>query len=144
MDLLDTIRTAWGFTGLDPRSIVDENTFGNLLVEDATGRIWRICPEELSCNPVASSAQELQELQASPDFVGDWAMERLVTLATSVLEPPTEGRCFCLKIPAVLGGKYERNNLATIALSELIAVTGDIASQMKDLPDGASVTLNVV
>jgi hypothetical protein len=80
MDLLDTIRTAWGFTGLDPSSIVDENAFGNLLVEDTTGRIWRLCPEELSCNPVASSARELEELRASPDFVIDWEMQRLVSL----------------------------------------------------------------
>jgi hypothetical protein len=144
MDLLDTIRTAWGFTGLEPCFIVDENAFGNLLVQDATGQIWRICPEELSCTPVASSARELQELRASRDFQTDWAMERLASLATSALGRPTEGRCFCLKIPAVLGGKYECNNLATITLSELIAVTGDMAHQTKDLPDGANVTLNVV
>ena len=144
MDLLDTIRTAWGFTGLEPCSIVDENAFGNLLVEDVTGRIWRICPEELSCNSVASSAQELQGLRASPDFVTDWEMQRLVSLASSVLGAPTEGRCFCLKIPAVLGGKYERDNIGIITLSELISASGDIALQIKDLPDGAKVTLEIV
>lgn len=144
MKLLDNVRTAWGFTGLIPRSIVDANAFGNLLVEDIDDRIWRICPEELSCKPVASSARDLRGLRESPDFRKDWEMERLVMLATSVLGTPTEGRCFCLKIPAVLGGSYERDNLATITLSELIAVSGNIASQIRDLPDGANITLKVI
>ena len=142
MELLDTVRTAWGFMGLIPRSIVEANAFGNLLVEDATGRVWRICPEELSCKPVASSSHELQGLRESADFGKDWTMESLVLLATSVLGVPTDGRCFCLKIPAVLGGGYERDNLATITLSELIAASGDMAFQIKDLPDGANVALS--
>src|SRR6266567_8699271 len=133
MDLLDTVRTAWGFTGLEARSIIDQNAFGNLLIEDAAGRIWRICPEELSCKRVASSSQELQELRELLDFVTDWEMQRLVSLATSVLGPPTEGRCYCLKIPAVLGGKYERDNIGTITLSELISASGEMALQIKGL-----------
>jgi hypothetical protein len=116
MDLLDSVRTAWSFTGLAPRSIVDANAFGNLLVEDVDGRIWRICPEELSCSVVAPSRRELGDLQTSGDFREDWGMDRLVVLATSVLGTPGEGRCFCLKIPAVLGGRYERGNLATITV----------------------------
>jgi hypothetical protein len=144
MELLDTIRTAWSFTGLVPLSIVDANAFGNLLVEDVDGRIWRICPEELSCSVVAPSRQELREIQTSRDFREDWGMDQLVALATSVLGTPGEGRCFCLKIPAVLGGGYQRDNLATITVAELIAVSGDIALQIKDLPDGARVELKVV
>ena len=144
MDLLETIRSAWGFTGLAPRSIVAENPFGNLLVEDVSGRIWRICPEELSCNAVASSPQDLQRLRSTPDFLTDWEMEQLVSLATSALGTPMEGRCFCLKVPAVLGGSYERENLDTILLSELISTAGDMAQQINDLPDGAKVKLTIV
>jgi hypothetical protein len=70
-------------------------------------------------------------------------MERLVSLATSELGAPTEGRCFCLKIPAVLGGKYELENLATISILELISFAGDLASQIKDLPVGTNVRLTV-
>jgi hypothetical protein len=143
MDLLDTVRSAWGFTGVKARSIIDQNAFGNLLLEDSAGQIWRICPEELSCERVASSAQELRDLRESPDFVTNWEMQRLVSLASSALGTPSEGRCFCLKIPAVLGGKYEVDNIGIITLSELISVSGDLALQIKDVPNGAQIKLNV-
>jgi hypothetical protein len=140
MQLLETVRRAWGFTGLVPGRVLDINPFGNLLVEDAGGRIWRICPEELSCEPVATTQQELQQVRSADD----WKMERLVALATDSLGAPGEGRCFCLKIPGVLGGKYEVANLGTIPVLELVAVSGDIASQIKDQPDGAKVRLRII
>jgi len=144
MNLLDTIRGAWGFSGLEPESIVETNAFGNVLVGDADGRHWRICPEELSCHPIAASAEEFRTLRASPEFQQDWQMGRLVELARSKLGSPSEGRCYCLKIPAVLGGAYDLDNLATITLSELLAASGAMALQIRDLPDGATVKLSVV
>lgn len=81
MELIDAIRTAWEFTGVIPRSIVDVNSFGNVLVEDENAGVWRICPEELSCKQIASSTDELDEQRQSNEFQTDWNMERLVTLA---------------------------------------------------------------
>jgi hypothetical protein len=141
MDLLDTIRTAWGFTGLVPRHVLDINAFGHLLVEDEQRAVWRISPEMLSCERIATSPTEFGEMLGSPGFKRDWEMERLVDIATSALGTPPEGRCFCLKIPAVLGGPYERDNIGTISLAELISFAGDLGSQIKDLPDGTKVRL---
>jgi Domain of unknown function (DUF1851) len=140
MDLLDTVSTAWGFTGLVPKRILDVNPFGNLLVEDLAGQVWRICPEEASCEIVPSSARELEDLTSSPD----WTMESLTELAVSLFGEQGPGRCFCLKLPGVLGGAYERDNLGAITVAELIAFSGDLASQIKDVPDGAQVVLKVV
>jgi len=144
MDVLDVIRDSWSFTGLDPRFVHDVNAFGNVLVEGSDGRYWRICPEELSCDPVAESEEELQRLRSSPEFEEDWRMERLVSLATSKLGSPPEGSCFCLKIPAVLSGAYDLENVGTITIRELLATAGDIAFQIKDVPDGAKNRLRTV
>jgi hypothetical protein len=71
-------------------------------------------------------------------------MERLVTAATASLGSPGPGKCFCLKQPAVLGGSYQTDNLATIALPELIAFAGHVAEQIKDVPDGERVAIEIV
>jgi hypothetical protein len=139
MELLDTIRTAWAFTGIVPREVLDINAFGNVLVEDEHRAVWRISPEMLSCERIASSRNEFTELLTSPDFKRGWEMERLVNIATSALGTPPAGRCFCFKIPTVLGGLYERDNIGTISLAELISFAGDLGSQIKDLPDGTKV-----
>jgi hypothetical protein len=140
-DLIDTCRAAWGFTGIVPRRILDINAFGNLLVEDATGSYWRICPEELSCQVVAGSRVEFDQLRTFDDFRADWEMRRLVAAAIDMFGQPGEGRCFCLKLPGLLGGKYDSSNVGTIALDELIAFSGDLAAQLRDVPDGAKVIL---
>jgi len=136
MELIEIVKDAWGFTGLIPVRVIDVNAFGNLLVEDADGRTWRICPEELSCKIAATTPQEIEKIRSSDD----WSMGRLVDLATAAHGRPVEGRCFCLKIPAVLGGKYDVSNIGTVTIAELIAFSGDLASQIKDLPDGAPIT----
>jgi hypothetical protein len=53
-------------------------------------------------------------------------------------------RCFCLKLPAVLGGPYAEENFGTISRRELIAFSGDIARQIKDVPDGGQFKLKIV
>jgi hypothetical protein len=41
-----------------------------------------------------------------------------------------------------LGGAYDSDNLGTLTLKELIAFSGDVAKQIKDLPDGAQVNFD--
>ncbi len=139
--MLDVIRAAWGWTGLDPAEMVAENALGNVIVRSADGVHWRVCPEELTCAKVANDSAGFVALTSSDDFRTDWEMAWVVDLARLMLGPLPEGWCYCLKIPGVLGGRYELNNLGTIRKEELIAFAGDLAKQIKDLPDGAQIKL---
>ena len=143
MDLLQVVGTSWGFTGLEPVSVVDVNSFGNVLVEARDGSYWRICPEELSCEPIAATRKQFDNLRSSSEFREDWKMERFVSLARSTFGELPEGRCFCLKVPGVLGGTYDLENIATITIAELLRASGHIALQIRDLPDGTNVDLKI-
>jgi hypothetical protein len=142
--MLDTIRKAWGWTGLDPAEVVAANLFGNLIVRATDGAHWRICPEELWCERVAHNADDLTARSSEDEFRTDWEMSRLVDQAKQKLGPLSDGRCYCLKLPAVLGGSYEATNMGTISLNELISFSGNLAEQIKDLPDGGQIQIEVV
>jgi hypothetical protein len=144
MTLTETVRVAWGWCGVDPVEIVGENDFGNLMVKDCAGRYWRLCPEDLSCTVIARDREELDVLSRDQAFLRDWYMSALVDEAFQRLGALPEGCKYCLKIPGVLGGEYGGDNLATIHLNELIRASGDIAHQIKDLPDGAKVRLKIL
>jgi hypothetical protein len=144
MDHISQIARAWSWTGLHPRLVVAENDFGNVIVEDIQGRYWRICPEELSCVVVSSTRAEWDQLSASQAFREDWGMWPLVREATAKFGALEQGRKYCLKIPAVLGGNYAADNLATIGLNELIGASGDLAKQIADVADGSPVKLRAV
>lgn len=142
--MIDKIREAWSWIGLDPKEVIAANPFGNVIVRATDGAFWRICPEELSCMQIASNEDEFAALSNQEEFRTDWEMSRLVELARQTVGSLTEGRCYCLKLPAVIGGKYESENLGTITQLELIGFSGDLAEQIKDLPDGSKIELKVV
>lgn len=143
MSLLEELRESWGWVGMVPVEVVGENDFGNLMIKDKDGKYWRLCPEDLSCKVVAQNRTELDALSHDQEFLHDWYMKSLVEQAKAYLGPLPEGRKYCLKIPGILGGEYGGANLATISLVELVRFSGNVAKQIKDLPDGAKIELKV-
>lgn len=141
--LLATTRKAWGWIGLDPAEIVTRNAFGNLIVRAADGAYWRICPEEWSCTKVARNAREFEALTGDEEFQLDWEMARLVGLARRKLGQLGSGQCYCLKRPGLIGGSYKPANFGTISLKELIAFSGCMAEQIRDVPDGAEIQIEI-
>ena len=144
MQIVQTIADAWGWRGVRPRTLVIQNEFGNVIFTDDEGQYWRICPEELSCEIVAADRDDFARLQNSSESAEDWAMSALAEEARAVAGVPSDTRCYCLKIPATLGGAYAADNIATIDRGELISAAGDIAKQIDGLPDGAQINLKIV
>ena len=62
MNVIDEIKEAWGWVGIEPITVVGENDFGNLIIEDSEGKYWRLCPEDLYCKIVANDREELNQL----------------------------------------------------------------------------------
>ena len=114
------------------------------MIKDIEGKYWRLCPEDVYCEVVAKNQTELDKLSSDQEFLEDWYMQALVENAQEHLGPLADGRKYCLVIPSILGGEYDISNIKTVPLVELISFSGDLAKQIKDLPDGAQVKLKVV
>jgi hypothetical protein len=139
--IIEAISSAWGWAGIRPEELVAENDFGNVIVRDREGSFWRIVPEDPSCSVVATDQASLASVLQSEEFTLDWNMTSLVDMARLRLGPLAPGRKYCLKVPAILGGAYDIDNIGTISFVELVSVSGSIAHQLEDLPDGAHVKL---
>ena len=137
------INQAWHWTGIEAAEVIRTNAFGNVLFLTVANDYWRICPEELRCEGVAADRIELSDLLADPEFALNREMSKLVEAATAKLGDLREGQAICLRVPAVLGGTYDYENLAVLPLRELLAVSGDLAWQINDLPEGQRVRLTV-
>jgi hypothetical protein len=140
-DLVKTIREAWGWCGIEPTEVIAINSFGNVIVQDDVGEIWRICPEELEATKIASSRSAYELRRGNQDFALDWEMEVPRLEAEALLGEPGKGRCYCFKIPAILGGRYAGDNFGTISIVELLSASGNMAFQIKDIPDGEKVRI---
>jgi len=143
MTTIEAIKNSWGWTGLDPLEVIAMNEFGNLLIRDKSACIWRLCPEDLYCKIVAPSETEYRDLLENAEFIDDWEMKTLVQAVREMLGVLEEGRRYCLKLPGPVGGTYSSDNLTTLRLIELIEFSGYLANQIKDIPDGTQIRLDV-
>lgn len=144
MSIINEIKESWGWVGIEPLQIVGENDFGNLIIEDTKGKYWRLCPEDVYCEVVASTREELDRLSSDQEFLEDWYMQALVEQAQESLGTLNEGYKYCLVTPGALGGEYAVSNIKTAPLIEMVRFSGHVAFQIKDLPDGAQIELKVV
>lgn len=144
LEVLAEINKAWNWSGFIASEVILTNDFGNIIFKTENDGYWRICPEEVSCFKIADNSSALQLLLTDPEFDLDWKMSRLVNLAESELGTLEPDQKFCLKMPTLFGGKYEKENFGKISFSELIQFSGNLGFQTKDLKDGDQVTISPI
>ena len=144
MNIINEIIESWGWVGVNPTEIVAENEFGNLIIKDADNKFWRLCPEDVYCEVVAESIDNYNELINDHEFLNDWNMTVMVNEATEMLGELKEGYKYYMVIPGVLDGEYNGTNFKTAPFVEIIRLSGNLGKQIKDLPDGAEVKLEVI
>ncbi len=125
MDAIQTIKKYWGFTGIKPAQIIERNQFGNLLVLDGTGRIWRICPEEFTCKVIAKNQNEMRALWEDPEFKTFWDMTAFATLANANLGGVDDEQCYYF----IKAGDFSPENIGIITISDLIIDSGIAAEE---------------
>lgn len=117
-----------------------EDAFGYQFCAGKSG-ISMFNPEDASIRHIAGDidgwAREVlddyEELSAYP-FARDWQR---------INGPLQEGRRLIFKIPLVLGGKTEMANVGDIDAVEAMRFRGDLWNQIKDVPPGASIELEI-
>ena len=121
MNIIDEVKESWGWVGIKPTAIIAENEFGNLILRDDENKFWRLCPEDVYCEVIASSIDEYNNLNNDPEFLNDWFMTVMVDEATEKLGALKEGYKYCLAIPGVLNGEYTGDNIEILITKELWA-----------------------
>jgi len=141
--MITEINKAWSWKGFNGTEIIRTNDFGNVIFKTDKNEYWRICPEEISCEKIAKSESEFDRLSTDSEFIEDWQMTNLVNIAKSEIGELEENQKYCLKMPAVIGGEYEKSNIGKISFTELISFSGDLGFQIKDLKDGQKIKFNI-
>ncbi|MBT0668378.1 hypothetical protein HT136_08350 [Novosphingobium profundi] len=139
---LAALRQAWGWTGVEFSEIVAHSLFGHLLVLDASGTYHYLDAELLELAELGDEAAA-QAHMASPETQIIWRADAHVAAADARLGATLLGEVYGFRPEALIAGDYESENMVRIDLATYIRFTGDIAGQIKDLPEGAQVHFEV-
>ncbi len=137
--VLNEVREAWAWVGIEPEEIVTHNEFGNLIIKDAEDKFWRLCPEDIYCKVVANSIKEYNELINDEEFVEDWFMATIVAEAKESLGELGPDEKYHLSVPGILDGDYSGENVVKAPLLEMIRFSGDLGKRIDELADGTEI-----
>jgi len=142
--LAEIVNQDWSWAGISAAAVTAISPMGHLIVRDEVGAFWYLDPEVVTLEQVAIDGTGLFAHMNRADTREVWESLALVEAAHDQLGDAGEGRCYALKVPALLGGKYVPENLCTIPIAELISFTGSLGRQTRDLPDGQKVVIKMV
>lgn len=141
--LLEILRQQWAWAFEDPTQILMVNVFGNLLVACHDGTLWRVIPEELTARKIRDDKNLLATFDDEA-FREDWFLEDVADAALTALGPLHEGQCYAFKMWPILGGAFHSENMYLATMTEWLGVCGDVGRQIKDLPHGTKIRLDIM
>lgn len=140
---VNALNSAWGWTGVEFAEVVANSLMGHLLVTDRAGAFHYVDPELGTVTRLGDEAAA-RDYMAREETQILWRADALIDAATRRLGDNAMGEVYSLTLPALIAGDYAPENLIRIDLVRLIYLTGDLARQTRDLPDGAAVQLKVI
>jgi hypothetical protein len=126
----------------NPVRVLQTNLFGDAFVLVSDGTVHVLERASHAAQRIASSEEEFCR-QIEDDAHG-WQLRRLADhcrLAGKIL---SDGECYAFTTLPILGGEYTVANIWITHWQEWFSFTADLFQQVKDLPDGATVRLNVI
>lgn len=127
-------------TAADGLLFFAEDVFGEQFALSG-GEVWRFNPESAAREAIAGNLEEWAQR-----ILADYSFETGYQPAHEWQQkngPLMEGQRLIPKMPFIMGGKYEADNLFALDAVKGMRYRADIWKQIRDLPDAASIQLKV-
>jgi hypothetical protein len=133
---------AWSSILPTTARVLRTNLFGDSFVIDGIGGVHILERAACSAERIAASEQEFwRTVENDPQ---GWQLRPLADACRHAGKILADGQCYAFTRPPVLGGDYSVENVWVAPWREWFSFTADLFRQIKDLPEGATVTLKVV
>ena len=119
------------------------NRFGDLFIVLDDGTVHMLDVGGGTLKQVAETRDDFANKLDEGDNANQWLMIPLIDRLVNAGLTLREGQCYSYKQPPVLGGDYTVENTCVLPIPEHYGVYGTIHKQIKDLPDGTHVVIDV-
>lgn len=126
----------------NPVRVLQTNLFGDAFVLVGDGTVHMLERASHAAQRIASSEEEYRrEIEDDPH---GWQLRHLADQCRVAGKILGDGECYAFTTLPILGGEYTVSNIWITHWQEWFSFTADLFQQIKDLPDGATVRLNVI
>jgi hypothetical protein len=125
-------------------TLVGWSAGGDMFIEQADGKIAMIDLGAANVSVVADGKAEFRAQLATPRGAAELLQLAVVEAFVSTHGALHRDCCLGYTTLPALGGSYTVDNRYSVRIEEHAAFTGDVHRQIRDLPDGAKVTIKIV
>jgi hypothetical protein len=137
---VDKLLSDWRWLiGDKPISVLAVAAIGNLFLKGESGRVFLLEIEDGVCQCIAESAEQLQEKLGDRHNRRAWLQTFLIRELRNRGLGLGAGQCYGYKIPAVLGGELDIEDIEAVDLLVHVSILGQIHRQARDIPPGTVV-----
>ncbi|KLE34730.1 hypothetical protein [Aurantiacibacter luteus] len=141
--LLDAINAGWGWSGVVIATVHAVSPMGHMLLSDEMERYFYLDTDGMQLSPLGDKASA-EAAMADPETLELWGGGELVRSARERLGAPAAGHVFTLAPMHWIDGDYSAEHMVVLPLTEVAFLSGDLAKQLRDLPDEAQVKIEVI
>lgn len=142
IDLL-AISEAWNWLINEEKEIIFVTCFGDLFLTDNNGEVLWLDTSSGNLKIIASDLNEFQKELSNTENFENWFLTNLFSQLKDANILLSENQVYSYKTLPVLGGEYALNNIEPTDILVHFQLTGQICEQIKDLPDGTSIKIEV-
>lgn len=115
-------------------------SFGDWFLRDAGGAVHLLDLVSGELRPIAATVAEFNHKASLQENLDDWFISELVLLLRERGILLREGECYSYKVPPVVGGKIEPDNIIPLLHMVHQAVLAQLHERIRGLPPGARIT----
>lgn len=120
------------------------NRYAELFLVFPDGTVHWLETDMGSCTKVAESRDDFATKIDHDDNANDWLMIPLVDRCVAAGLTLGSEQCYGFKQLTILGGDYTVENTGILHIGDYLGSRGSIHEQLRDVPDGTQVTLEIV
>ena len=132
----DSLLSDWRWLVPDGMTPVSMTIFGDWFLEDRAGRVHLLDTVGGKLSEIAPSRSAFLVERERPENLDEWSMADFARLCWRAGFRPSAGQCLSFKVPPVLGGSLDLENVEVCELMVHQSVMGQIHLRVKDLPEG--------
>ena len=118
--------------------------FGDWFLEDAHGRVHFLDTVGGKLSQIVPTRVAFHTMREQPENRDEWYMADLASLCLKRGLQPREGQCLSFKMPPVLSGPLDPDNIEVCDLMVHESITAQIHRGVKALPEGTRINRFVV
>lgn len=125
--------------GLDDLAPLAFSAFGDAFLYTAEG-VWFLDTIEGTLTREWNNPAELQDALNTIEGEDRFLLGGLVHAASEAGIEPSESEVLSFKVPPILGGQFEADNVAACDFEVALSIAGQLHRQLKDVPPGTTIS----